>query len=56
MDARAARAALFARMGAELRLDWSAHYGNDYTLRGGVARGVTPGGTLQWYTTLATPF
>ncbi|MDB4971980.1 MAG: tolB protein precursor, partial [Myxococcaceae bacterium] len=43
-------------IGAELRLDWSSHYGSDYTLRGGIARGVTPGGQLQWYTTLASPF
>lgn len=43
-------------VGGELRLDWSAHYGNDYTLRVGIARGVTEGGVLQWYTTLATPF
>ena len=43
-------------MGAELRLDWAVHYGNEYTLRAGAARGVTQGGELQAYTTLATPF
>lgn len=43
-------------VGAELRLDWASHYANDYTLRAGVAQGVTEGGEFQWYTTLATPF
>lgn len=43
-------------MGAELRLDWAAQYGNDYMLRAGVARGLTHGGVWQWYTTLAVPF
>lgn len=43
-------------VGAELRLDWSSDYGSDYTLRAGLARGVTEGGELQWYTSLATPF
>jgi Tol biopolymer transport system component len=43
-------------LGAELRLDWASHYGSNYTLRGGVAQGITRGGQLQWYTTLATPF
>ena len=42
--------------GAELRLDWAAQYGNNYTLRFGVARGITDGGVWQWYTTLAFPF
>jgi Tol biopolymer transport system component len=43
-------------LGGELRLDWSARYGVDYTLRAGVARGVTEGGLWQWYTSLAAPY
>jgi Tol biopolymer transport system component len=43
-------------VGAELRLDWAAQYGNNYMLRAGLARGVTRGGVWQWYTTLAFPF
>jgi hypothetical protein len=43
-------------VGAELRLDWAAQYGNNYMLRAGVARGLTQGGVWQWYTTLAYPF
>ncbi|MEY4513471.1 MAG: hypothetical protein RLZZ450_5593 [Pseudomonadota bacterium] len=43
-------------VGAELRLDWASHYANDYTLRAGLAQGITTGGEFQWYTTLATPF
>jgi hypothetical protein len=54
------RAFAFERLGVsvggELRLDWASDYGSDYTLRAGLARGVTRGGELQWYTTLATPF
>lgn len=42
--------------GAELRLDWAAAYGANYTLRGGLAYGLTTGGQLQWYTTIARPF
>ncbi len=42
--------------GAELRLDWASDYGQDYTFRAGLARGLTAGGEFQWYTTLATPF
>lgn len=43
-------------VGAELRLDWASDYGANYTLRAGLAQGVTAGGELQWYTALATPF
>jgi hypothetical protein len=43
-------------VGGELRLDWSARYGVDYTLRLGVARGLTEGGQWQWYTSLAAPY
>jgi hypothetical protein len=43
-------------VGAELRLDFASHYGSDYTLRAGLATGVTSGGEFQWYTTMATPF
>jgi hypothetical protein len=43
-------------VGAELRLDWAAQYGNNYMLRAGLARGLTQGGVWQWYTTLAFPF
>ncbi|MFT3923114.1 MAG: hypothetical protein QM778_11305 [Myxococcales bacterium] len=42
--------------GAELRLDWAAAYGVNYTLRGGIAVGMTRGGEPQWYTTIARPF
>jgi hypothetical protein len=43
--------------GAELRLDWSSDYGSsNFTLRAGLARGLTRGGELQWYTTMARPF
>ncbi len=42
--------------GAELRFDWAAAYGVNYTLRCGLAHGLTQGGELQWYTTLARPF
>jgi hypothetical protein len=42
--------------GAELRLDWASAYGANYTLRGGVAMGLTQGGLFQWYTTIARPF
>ncbi len=43
-------------VGAELRFDWSVAYGTEYTLRGGVAQGLTAGGELQWYTSIARPF
>ncbi|HEY6877561.1 MAG TPA: hypothetical protein VI299_06055, partial [Polyangiales bacterium] len=43
-------------LGGELRLDWSARYGVDYTFRVGLARGVTEGGQWQWYTSLAAPY
>ncbi|HEX5657358.1 MAG TPA: hypothetical protein VFX59_09185 [Polyangiales bacterium] len=43
-------------VGGELRLDWSARYGVDSSLRLGLARGVTEGGAWQWYTSLATPY
>jgi hypothetical protein len=43
-------------VGAELRLDFASHYGSDYTVRAGIAHGVTEGGEFQWYTTMATPF
>ncbi len=43
-------------IGGELRLDGSARYGVDYTLRVGLARGVTDGGVWQWYTSLAAPY
>jgi len=42
--------------GAELRLDWATAYGVNYTLRGGLAIGLTRGGEPQWYTTIARPF
>jgi Tol biopolymer transport system component len=47
-----------AGVGAELRLDWAGglSYGANYTLRLGVAYGLTGGGVLQWYSTLAVPF
>lgn len=45
-------------VGAELRLDWGGglSYTSNYTLRAGIARGVTNGGVFQWYLTLALPF
>lgn len=43
-------------VGGELRLDWASEYGTGFTLRGGVAQGVTEGGVLQWYATMARPF
>ncbi len=45
-------------LGAELRVDWGGglSYAANYTLRGGVAQGVTAGGIFQWYLTLAVPF
>jgi hypothetical protein len=43
-------------VGGELRLDFSARYGVDNSLRIGVARGVTEGGEWQWYTSLAAPY
>ncbi len=43
-------------VGAELRFDWSAAYGTEYTLRGGLAQGLTTGGELQFYTSIARPF
>ena len=42
--------------GAELRFDWASAYGANYTLRGGLAMGLTQGGQFQWYTTIARPF
>jgi hypothetical protein len=43
-------------LGAELRFDWSVAYGTGYTLRAGLAHGITAGGELQWYTAIARPF
>jgi hypothetical protein len=44
-------------VGGELRLDWAGGtYASNYTLRAGIARGVTLGGVWQWYSTLAFPF
>ncbi|MET0284753.1 MAG: hypothetical protein ABW352_09795 [Polyangiales bacterium] len=43
-------------VGGELRLDWSARFGVDYSLRLGGAYGVTEGGQWQWYTSLAAPY
>jgi hypothetical protein len=47
-----------ACVGAELRFDWAGGlaYSSNYTLRLGVARGLTAGGLFQWYATLAVPF
>jgi hypothetical protein len=49
---------LSAGFGAELRFDWAGGlaYASNYSLRAGIARGVTAGGLLQWYLTLAVPF
>jgi hypothetical protein len=45
-------------VGAELRFDWAGGlaYAANYTLRGGIAQGLTTGGVFQWYLTLAVPF
>jgi hypothetical protein len=43
-------------MGGELRLDWATEYGRGFTLRAGIARGITEGGVAQWYATMAQPF
>jgi hypothetical protein len=48
--------ALGVGAGGELRFDWAAAYGVNYTLRAGLAHGLTQGGQFQWYTTLARPF
>ena len=43
-------------VGGELRFSWSSDYGVDYTLRLGLAQGLTRYGEFQWYTSVATPF
>jgi len=42
--------------GAELRFDWANAYSADYTLRFGIAQGLTAGGKLQAYMSIARPF
>jgi hypothetical protein len=43
-------------VGGELRFDVSTAYGEELTFRVGIAQGLTEGGELQWYTSLARPF
>lgn len=47
---------LGAGVGGELRLDFFGSYDDAYTVRAGLARGVTEGGELQWYTSFARPY
>jgi hypothetical protein len=43
-------------VGGELRLDWSTDYGNELTLRLGVAQGLTVDGVFQYYTSMTKVF